>query len=337
MELLIVVAKFIACALLILFAGQRVAKYGDVIAEKTGLGGLWIGATLVAVATSLPELFTGISAVALVKAPDLALGNLFGANTFNLFNLALLDIAYRHGPLLTAASAGHTLIAGLSLIMVAFPAACLLIAPLTSGLSIGWVGFYTPIILIMYLFMARMIFSAEKQKQADSVDDAEPAGKYEETSLRRAYLFYAIAAIVIIGAGIWLAYVGKELADITGWGENFVGSLFIALSTTLPEITVSFSALRIGAIDLCVANMLGSNLFNMMIIGIDDLFYTEGPIMTSVSQSHVFTAMVVIIMTGIFIAGLVSRPQRKTKLRASWYALALISVFLLGALVNFII
>ena len=92
--MLLVWLKFIVCVLLILFAGRNVAKYGDIIADKTGLGGLWIGVVLVAMATSLPELFTGISAVTLLKAPDLAVGDVFGANTFNLLNLALLDVAY---------------------------------------------------------------------------------------------------------------------------------------------------------------------------------------------------------------------------------------------------
>jgi len=83
--------------------------------------------------------------------------------------------------------------------------------------------------------------------------------------------------------------------------------------------------------------MRGSNLFNMMIIGIDDLLYTEGPILAVVSKKYVFTALIVVLMTGIFVAGLISRPQHKTPLKASWYSLALIGVFLIGAYVNFVI
>lgn len=335
--MILIWAKFAVCVLLILFAGMKVAKYGDVIAEKTGLGGLWIGVVLVAVATSLPELFTGISAVALLKSPDLTIGNLFGANAFNLLNLALLDIAYRHGPLLTAVRSGHSLVAGLSLIMIAFPSACLLVSLFLSPLAIGWVGIYTPVIFILYVLMARMILNYERQAQTQFYSDIEIALKYENIPLKRAFLYYAFSAIVIIGAGTWLAFIGDEMAEVTGWGQTFVGSFFIAFTTTLPEITVSFSALRLGAVDLCVANMIGSNLFNMVIIGIDDIFYTEGPILAAVSQTHVFTALVVILMTGVFIAGLMSRPQRKTPLRASWYSLALIGIFLLWAYVNFTI
>lgn len=330
-------AQFVVCVLIIFFAGTKVAKYGDVIAEKTGLGGLWIGVALLALVTSLPELFTGISAVAFLKAPDLTVGDIFGSNALNLLVIALLDIAWRQGPLLTAASPRHALTAGLSLIIIAFPAACLFVSPLGSQLAIGWIGIYTPIIFILYLLMVRMVFKFEKSRQPPSPSDAKPTLKYGGISMRRASLYYAVSAAVIIAAGTWLAFIGTELAEVTGWGQSFVGSLFVAFTTSLPEIVVSLSALRIGAVDLCVANMIGSNLLNIVIIGVDDLFYTEGPILAAVSPSHVFTALTVILMTGIFIAGLVSRPQHKTPIKASWYSLALIGVFLLGTYVNFVI
>ena len=66
--------EFGACAALITLAGWRLSLYGDVIAEKTGLGGTWIGVVLLASVTSLPELATGVSAVAAADAPNIAVG-----------------------------------------------------------------------------------------------------------------------------------------------------------------------------------------------------------------------------------------------------------------------
>lgn len=327
-------AKFAICAIIILLAGRQVARYGDVIAEKTGLGGAWVGVVMVAVATSLPELFTGISSVTLASAPDLTVGNLFGANTFNLFNLALLDIAYRRGPLLTAVGSGHLLSAGLSVILVSFAAASLLASRLVSLPAVAWVGLSSPVIILLYLLMVRMIFNRERPQHARA-SMAEVLLKYQRVSLRQAYQRYAVAAAFIIGAGVWLALVGREIAEATGLGQSFVGSLFLGFSTTLPEITVSFAALRLGAADLCVANMLGSNLFNMAIIGIDDAFYTQGPILHAVSEGHIATALTVLLMTGVVIAGLASQPRWKMRLGASWYSLALMAVFFLGAYVSF--
>ena len=101
--------KFALCVLIIFFSGRAVARYGDIIAHKTGLGGMWVGVVLLAVVTSLPELFTGISAITIVGSPDLTVGDLFGANSFNLFNLALLDIVFRRGILSRVTTVGHRL------------------------------------------------------------------------------------------------------------------------------------------------------------------------------------------------------------------------------------
>lgn len=320
--------KFILCLIIIFFCGKRIAKYGNIIAHKTGLGGVWTGLILLALVTSLPELFTGISAVTLVDAPDLTIGNLFGANTFNLLNLALLDIVCQNGSLLRGVSPVHRLTGWFSLVLVLVAAASIFISRF-SALGMGWIGWYTPIIILLYLVFVRIIFRSEQRQSPPQEEKLD----YEEISLGRVYIYFAISAAFIIGTGTWLAVVGKEIATVYGWGESFVGSLFLAFTTSLPEITVSFSAMMMGAMDLAVANMIGSNLFNMTIIPIVDLLYLPGPILAGVSENHLLTALVVMVMTMIFIAGLRFKPKRL--LRLNWCSLSLIALFLLGAYLSF--
>jgi len=319
------------CLLLIFFSGRRVASYGDVIAQRTGLGGAWIGLVLIALVTSLPEVFTGVSAITLAKSPDLTIGDLFGANSFNLLNLALLDIAHRNGSLLTAVSSSHGLTARLSLALVLIPAASIFFSSYFPTPGIAWIGWSTPVIIGLYLFFVRYILIRERSEATSQVVDQYSA----VADLKVVYRNFAISAVVIIGAGIWLAIVGKEIAAVTGWGESFVGSLLIAFTTSLPEITVSFTALRLGAVDLAFANMVGSNLFNMTIIPIDDLLYPQGPVLAAVSSSHLVIALAVMVMTGILIAGLRYKPKRFFRL--SWYNCAIIVIFLLGAYFNFVL
>jgi len=321
--------KFILCILIIFFSGRKIAKYGDIIAGKTGLGGLWTGLILLALITSLPELFTGVSAIRLVDAPDLTVGNLLGANAFNLLNLALLDIAYQNGYLLTIASRTHRLTGWFSLVLVLVVAASIFISHRFYAMDIGWIGWYTPIIILLYLVFVRGIFLFERRQP--STQETEPV--YGEESTRRVYLYFAISAAFIIGAGIWLATIGDEIALVTGWGQSFVGSLLLAFTTSLPEITVSFAAMRIGATDMAVANMIGSNLFNMTIIPIDDLLYLKSPVLAAVSENHIITAFAVMLMTIIFIAGLHFKPRRF--LRLSWWNSAVIVLFFLGAYFSF--
>jgi len=324
--LLLLWAQFFICALLILFFGAKLARYGDIIAEKTGLSGLWIGLLLLAAVTSLPEIITGISAVAVVGVPDLAMGTIFGSNALNLFIIALLDIIYRSGPLLGVVSRVHILSALVGLVLIAFAGGSFLLGTKVWDGAIGWIGIYSLVLVLLYLWGSRAIFRSEREQVVET-----GSLRYEKVSPRRSYSGFAIAALAIIGAGMWLAFIGDEIVAATGWDTTFVGSLFLAVITSLPELVVCIAALRIGATDMAIADVLGSNMFNMGIgIFCYDIF-SRGSIFSAVSSGHVFTAGIVILMTLIVIAGLIFRTRRKTPLRMSWYSVVLIVIYLGGA------
>jgi len=141
------------------------------------------------------------------------------------------------------------------------------------------------------------------------------------------YLRFALASAAIIGAGIWLSFIGDEIAATYSWHTSFVGSLFLAITTSLPELVVCVAALRLGAIDMAVADILGSNMFNLALITPVDLAYRRGPVLSSVSGAHLVTAVVAIVMTLIVIAGLRFRQKRKTFSFISWPAVALIGLY----------
>ncbi|MBM4448265.1 MAG: sodium:calcium antiporter [Chloroflexi bacterium] len=321
--------KFVVCVAIIFISGRKVARYGDIIAEKTGLGGVWIGLVLIAALTSLPELFNGVSAVTLVNAPGLTIGNILGANMFNLFNLALLDLFHRNGSILSVVGQTHRLTGIFSLLMVSFVAVFILASSRLHPMGLGWIGWYTPFLILMYLVFVRVIYHYELRHPSLKETEFE----YADKSLRHVYPYFSLAAVFIIGAGIWLAFIGDEIASVYGWEQSFVGSLFLAFSTTLPEITVSIAAMRIGAKDLAVSNLIGSNLFNITIIPLDDLLYVRGPILAAVSETHLVTAFTVMLMSVVFIIGLGHRHRRV--LRLSWWNITLMVLFILGAYYSF--
>jgi cation:H+ antiporter len=100
----------------------------------------------------------------------------------------------------------------------------------------------------------------------------------------------------------------------------------VAASTSLPEVVVSMAAMRIGALDMAVANLFGSNMFNVAVLGIDDLLYTRGSLLAAVSPTHMVTASAAITMTGIAVIGLTFRAGRK-RFRLSWDSLAMALVY----------
>jgi cation:H+ antiporter len=326
--------KFLACLVIILFAGTKLARYGDAIAEKTGLGGLWVGMMFLALITSAPELVTGVSSVALVKLSDLGLGTLLGSCMFNLSILALLDILHRPGPLLSKASPRHMALAGLGILLIAIAAGAILGGQKLSGLALGWVGVPSLVLLVLYLAAVRRIFRFEREYPLLQMETATL--RYAEMPLRTVYLRFALAALAVIGAGIWLSIVGDEIARTTGWATSFVGSMFLAIGTSLPELVVTVAAIRLGAVDMAVADILGANMLDVTNVFAVDLFYTAGPVLSSVSSAHLITAAVVTVMSLLVIIGLRFRQQRKTFIIVSWYAPALVGLYILGAYALFI-
>lgn len=321
---------FIFCLAVILFAGFKLTKYGDAIAEKTGLGCVWIGLVLIALVTSLPELVTGISAAALVDAPDLALGTIFGSCTFNLAILAVLDLLYSNGPILNKVSRGHIISAIAGAVLVGFAAASIFFGEGLLGLSLGWVGIPSLMLFIFYILSVRQIFNYECRRNNDN--NQQPLiMQYDDLSNRHVYTRFTIAALAIIGAGIWLAFIGENIADTYNMNNSFVGTLFLALTTSMPELAVGIAAIRIGAIDIAAADLMGANMINIAKIFIIDIFYTKGPILSFVSTAHLITAMVTIAMTLIVVIGLRFQYRKKIFKIAGWYSYLLIVLWILGA------
>jgi cation:H+ antiporter len=292
-------------------AGTRLSKYGDAIAEKTGLGRIWIGVVLLATITSLPELFTGISSVAIIGKPDLTLGDLFGSNLLNLVTIAIIDVLYTRGPILHYIGTGLVLAATASSFLIGAVAASIYVAQNISSLGIfNYIGLYSPVIFCLYLSIQYMLIHFQHSQKDQATTDSPPTTSHAQISLKRVIAFFVIAALATAGAGTWLGFIGNEISIVTGLKASFVGSLFLAICTSAPEIVVSIYAIRLGALDMAVGNVIGSNLFNMgVIVFVDDLFFAKGPILSYASTDHIFTALIAMLMSCVVIIGLIYRPR----------------------------
>lgn len=311
MNIALIWIQFIVCLAVIVVAGSRVARYGDLLGEKTGLGRVWIGVVVLAAVTSLPELATGISSVTFLNQPDLTMGDLFGSNLINLMIITIIDLVFRSGHILTYLGTGIVLGTIFSVMMVATAAVSIYLTQAGLSLTVfGHIGIYSLILLGLYLFSQFVIFRF--QPETIEARQMTPAVvRQPDLPLRKVIAFFALASTATIGAGFWLAFIGSEIADITGLSTTLVGVVFLALCTSAPELVVSISAVRLGALDMAVGNMVGSNLFNMgVIIFVDDLFFTNGPIMENVDTAHIVAALFSIMMSCIVIIGIVFKPKR---------------------------
>jgi cation:H+ antiporter len=320
-------AKFGVCAALIGFAGPALTRYGDIISQRTGVSRTWIGLILLATATSLPELFTGISAVTVVDAPNIAVGDALGSCVFNLMMLVVLDALSRDEPVYRRIDQSHILTAGFGVILIGSAGALVLVGGNGMGLQFLHISVYTPFIIVLYLVAMRAAFVYDRRTKS-----AQQMIKNGSTvTLAAALTRYAAAAAVVAGAGSWLPFIGQDIADAMGWRTAFVGTLFIAGATSLPELVVTISALRLGAVDMAIGNLLGSNLFDVLILAADDIAYTKGPLLASVSPAHAVTAFGAVIMSGIFIVALLYRPEIRFRGTIGWVSLSLLVVYLLSS------
>jgi len=329
MTLALLVLQFAVCAALIGRAGFELSRSADRLARHHGWGSSWVGLAMLATVTSLPELATGTSAVAWVDAPNLAVGDALGSCVFNLVFLVVVDGLQRSQPMYQGASATHLLTAAFGVIMLGFVTMNLLLAEKVPGLF--HVGVYSPVILGLYVLA---LSSVNRQERAVMAQQSPREGNPVNT--RDEWRRFMLAAVVVLGAGAWLPEVADRIATITGLSRSFVGTLWLAFATSLPEIAVTLSALRMGALDLAIANLLGSNLFNIVVLAVDDAFYVRGPLLADAAPVHAVTAVVAIVMTGMVIIGLVMRPRGRVLRVTSWISVGLLAAYLLNAALLFL-
>lgn len=320
--------EFIICAAFIILAGTLVSKYGDVIAEKTGVGRAWIGAILIAGVTSLPELASGVSAVTWLKAPNLAAGAVMGSCLFNLMLIAVMDLTYQPGRVLAKAQDVHILSGGLGVLLLGLVAMGVLIGPQMNGFGILGVGLLSIVIAVLYALGGKMIAGLEKERMGEVLEKEAREQDYADISKGKAFFIFISSAVGVIILGIWLASIGDRLAATTGLSRSFVGNLFLAISTSLPEIAASLAAIRLGAIDLAIGNVLGSNLFNILLFAVYDLADGRANFWSALSNANGFAAVMAMMMTGVVIISLMYRASPRTPYRFSWDGFALIGMYI---------
>jgi cation:H+ antiporter len=323
-------AQFVVCALLIARAGHALSRSADALADAHGWGRGWVGLALLATVTSLPGLASGISAVAVVDAPNLAVGNVLGACVVNLLFLVVVDALQRRQPMYREASATHLLSAGFGVVMLGFVALSLITGQRAP--SVTHVGVYSPLLLAMYLLALKGVHAHERQAMAAAAHAASPVRNgAAPQQLRHEWRRFALAALVVLAAGSWLPEAADTLARSLGISRSFAGTVLMSLVTTLPEMAVTLAALRLGALDMAIGNLLGSNLFNVVILAVDDAFYVRGPLLADVSTVHAGTAVTAMLMTGLVTIGLVMRPKGRALRVLSWVSVGLVAAYGINA------
>ncbi len=306
---------FLLSATVVVLAGTKLSQYGDRIAELTGLGRLWIGVLLMAAATSLPEIFTTMSA-SLMHAPDLAAGDLFGAGMSNMLTLGLIDLLPRGKRVWQQAAFEHTLVASLAMLLTGLAAVFVL---LRADVEHAGVGVGSLVLLLIYVLGMRIVFRQEdvrrrQREQHVLVDAAALAADgpvSRRAALRRAWAGFAVAALAVLVSAPFLAGAAQAIAMRTGVSATFIGTSLVAITTSMPELVTALAAVRLGAFDLAVGNLFGSNAFNMAAFFFADVAFADGPLLSAVAPAHALTALWSILLMNVGLMGIMYRVEKR--------------------------
>jgi cation:H+ antiporter len=323
-----IILQFIFSAFFIFIAGAFLTKFGDRIADATGWGRMFTGGLLLAGATSLPELMVDLKAVEM-NLPDLAVGDLLGSSLFNLLILSTLDFSFPSAFRRTAFSPvflHHSLAAVLTILLTSIVGIGIL-----SHLENSFFGVsvFSWAVIIIYLYGLRLIFLEANKKQIEDagLSERKKINWIKNRPLHLAFLGYFTSALVILIAAPYLVYAADELAQTSGLGHTFIGTTLVAVATSLPELVATIAAFRMGAPDLALGNIFGSNSFNMILFFPLDFIYPE-VLFNSVKNAHAVTAYSVVAATSVATIGQLYRKKERSRFSEPSSEIVVVAIFI---------
>lgn len=299
-------------AVVIILAGTRLAGVADRLADRTGMGEILAGAIFVGGSTSLPGAIASMTTAA-GGFPQLAIGNALGGLTAQTMFLGIADLAYRRANLEHAAATVTGLTQGVLLVSLLSIA---LIASNAPELTLWHIHPATFLLIVSYGFGLRLLThikedpmwspvqTDETRKQLE--EDAEGEG---EPSTRRLWWLFAMYGAATAVAGYGVAVGSESLVRATDLSEAAVGTLITGVANSLPELVTAIAAVRRGAVNLALGDIIGGNSFEVLFLAAADVFYMDGSIYHAFTPDNAFTALTAILMTGVLLLGLLRRKR----------------------------
>ncbi|MBV1915985.1 MAG: hypothetical protein KUG72_11415 [Pseudomonadales bacterium] len=308
---------FVFVAGAVWIASVRLTVYANIISDRTGMSKALMGSIFLATATQLPEIVTYTTG-AIKGNAALVLNNMFGGISMQTAILVVADLFVFRQALTYYAYSSLNLLQG---VMFIFVLALLLTASLLGDIELGWQLGLTPVLMATaYITALFLLWRYETNSQWQAIDIPQEE-KSEAThrllsrhkSITSSALGYKSLGIslVIMVCSILLVHLAETLAVQSGLGSSFIGVTLLATATSLPELSTSIAAVRLGAHSMAVSNVFGSNLIMIFLLLSSDLFYREGLLIDAIDPSATLALIVGILLTSVYLIGLILRSRRR--------------------------
>lgn len=257
----LLILEYLIVVSLVVFASIKASKYIDMLDKTTKLSGAFLGGVLLSAITSLPELFTSISATLLIEKPSLCLSNILGSNIFNMAVLALsLTAAIKHFSK-RETSKGNILV---TLFIISIYAVLLLNMFNILDRDIATVNITSLAIVALYIFGVRYLAKEESGESCEVAEDITLTTK--QIAIR-----FTLASVALVALSVMMTYITDDIATEFNIGTGLAGAIFLGVATSLPEVSSTIALVRLRNYNIAIGNIVGSNLFNFFVLFIADL------------------------------------------------------------------
>lgn len=323
------IITYLIIAGVVVFSSIKLSDYVDLLDKKTKLSGALLGGILLAAVTSLPELFTSISSTLFIHKNSFVVGNILGSN---LFNMCLFFIPYLFffSKLATSkVNKSHLL----SMLFIGLLYVTVVVAGFVFNFNnILW-GWFNPMSILIVAIYALSILKTPKTE--DDKDDEEIESKL---SVKQIAILFTVFAVLLIAMSIGITYHTDWIVTTFGFGETFGGALFLGVATSLPELTSTINLCRKKNFNAAYGNILGSCVFNFIILSFSDvLSFNCGPLYV-MDQSSFLLIIGGAIALIVFLPTLLLTFFGKTK-NSIFFRIfyASVGVIIVGAYIAFLV
>lgn len=317
---------YLILAICVVFLSVKTANYVDLLDKKTNLSGAFIGGVMLAAVTSLPEFFTTISATSFLGNPDLALGNILGSNLFNNTILATLVLLFIKKFGESNISKSHLNVSICTLGMYFIICINLFI---NIDISILTISILSIALAIFYAIGVKAMANAPSEESNDDEDDSP-------LTVKQIVVRFVITSILLIAASIGVTYVSDSIATTYNLGAGLVGAVLLGIATSLPEVTSCVALMKVGNFNIATGNIVGSTLFNFLILTFADLLYIQNTIYIF-TDANTKALLVFGFVAALLLTFMIFLKSRKDEKKLSNYIYTLPSVGILLCYFAFLI
>lgn len=254
---------YIILLCLVVFLSIKLADIVDLLDKKTKISGAFIGGVMLAAVTSLPELFTSISSILIVKDASLVIGNILGSDIFNLTILAIYTTIFFKNFKTANIDKWH-LVSLLVLLFMYGLTSYAMFAPREIQPMLGSINAISIINLVIYILL---IVFQPKESIEESKEEIQ-----SKLTLKQIILLFILLAILLIGASIGITYMTDLISNEIPWlGSTIAGAILLGVATSLPEVISTFQLFKKKNFDAGIGNMIGSCTFNFLVLSFSDL------------------------------------------------------------------